>query len=113
MEYLINSSAKAFAAEGAEYVSLSGAPLAHRAGEDEGAVAKLLGGLSAALEPVYGFASLHRFKQKFNPREEPIHLLYRDEGDLPRIAAGLTRAFLPDATVRQFASAGLGLLRRD
>ncbi len=112
MEFLIGSSMRVFAEEGAEIASLSGAPLAHRAGADEGAVAQLLGGLSAALEPVYGFASLHRFKQKFNPREEPIHLLYRDEGDLPRIAAGLTRAFLPDATMRQFAAAGLGLLRR-
>jgi len=112
MEFLIGSSAAAFGADGAEFLSLSGAPLAHRADAEEGAVAQLLGGLSAALEPVYGFASLHRFKQKFNPREEPIHLLYRDEGDLPRIAAGLTRAFLPDATVRQFAAAGLGLLRR-
>ena len=40
-----------------------------------------------------------------------MYLLYRDEGDLPAIAAGLTKAFLPDATLRQFAGAGLELVR--
>ena len=111
MEFLIGSSARRFAEQGAEILSLSGAPLAHEAAPADGPVAALLARLSAALEPVYGFHSLHRFKQKFNPRHEPLHLLYRDEGDLPRIAAGLTRAFLPDATAGQFAAAGLDLVR--
>ncbi len=111
MEFLIGSSARDFAAEGAQTLSLSGAPLAHEASPDEGAIAQLLTSLSSALEPVYGFRSLHRFKTKFNPRYEPIYLLYRDEGDLTRIAAGLTRAFLPDATLRQFATAGVDMLR--
>lgn len=111
MEFLIGSSARDFAAEGALTLSLSGAPLAHEATPDEGAIAQLLSSLSSALEPVYGFRSLHRFKTKFNPRYEPIYLLYRDEGDLTRIAAGLTRAFLPDATLRQFAAAGVDMLR--
>ena len=113
MEFLIGSSARDFAAEGARTLSLSGAPLAHEATPDEGAIAQLLASLSTALEPVYGFRSLHRFKTKFNPRYEPIYLLYRDEGDLTRIAAGLTRAFLPDATLRQFAAAGVDMLRHD
>jgi phosphatidylglycerol lysyltransferase len=113
MEYLIGSSARDFAEEGAEVMSLSGAPLAHEARPEEGVIAQLLGQLSQSLEPVYGFRSLHRFKTKFNPRYEPIHLLYRDEGDLTRIAAGLTRAFLPDATLRQFAAAGVDMIRRD
>ena len=111
MEFLIGSSARDFAAEAALTLSLSGAPLAHEASPDEGAIAQLLTSLSSALEPVYGFRSLHRFKTKFNPRYEPIYLLYRDEGDLTRIAAGLTRAFLPDATLRQFATAGVDMLR--
>ncbi|MDN4641596.1 DUF2156 domain-containing protein [Agreia sp. PsM10] len=113
MEFLIGSSARTFAEEGALIVSLSGAPLAHQATDDEGTIAHLLGQLSGILEPVYGFSSLHRFKQKFNPRTEPIYLLYRDEGDLTRISAALTRAFLPDATLRQFAGAGIDMLRRD
>lgn len=111
MEFLIGTSARTFRDEGAEIMSLSGAPLAHEAEPDAGVIPSLLGQLSGSLEPVYGFKSLHQFKTKFNPRYEPIYLLYRDEGDLTRIATGLTRAFLPDATMRQFAAAGVDLLR--
>ncbi|MDZ8173170.1 bifunctional lysylphosphatidylglycerol flippase/synthetase MprF [Microbacterium xanthum] len=113
MEFLIGSSAKHFAEEGAEILSLSGAPLAHEEPADAGLIADLTDRLAATLEPVYGFRSLHRFKQKFNPRYETMYLLYRDEGDLPAIAAGLTKAFLPDATLRQFAGAGMELVRGD
>lgn len=111
MEFLIGSSAKHFAEEGAQILSLSGAPLAHENPADAGLIADLTDRLAETLEPVYGFRSLHRFKQKFNPRYETMYLLYRDEGDLPAIAAGLTKAFLPDATLRQFAGAGLELAR--
>ncbi|MDC7803250.1 DUF2156 domain-containing protein [Sphingomonas sp. BLCC-B65] len=111
MEYLIGSSAVAFRDEGAEFMSLSGAPLTHEYPPEAQGLAALSTRLSDALEPVYGFQSLHRFKQKFHPRYETMSLLFRDEADLPRIGAGLTRAFLPSATTRQFASAGLELLR--
>ena len=111
MEFLIGSSARHFAEEGAQILSLSGAPLAHENPADAGLIADLTDRLAETLEPVYGFRSLHRFKQKFNPRYETMYLLYRDEGDLPAIAAGLTKAFLPDATLRQFAGAGLELVR--
>ena len=111
MEYLIGSSAKLFSEEGAEVMSLSGAPLAHDYPPDAGMIATLSDKLAEVLEPVYGFGSLHRFKQKFHPRYETLYLLYRDEADLTRIGGALTRAFLPDATLRQFAGAGLELVR--
>ncbi|MGM1017973.1 MAG: bifunctional lysylphosphatidylglycerol flippase/synthetase MprF [Actinomycetota bacterium] len=111
MEYLIGSSAKLFSEEGAEIMSLSGAPLAHDYPPDAGMIAALSDRLADALEPVYGFGSLHRFKQKFHPRYETMYLLFRDESDLTRIGRALTRAFLPDATLRQFAGAGLELVR--
>ena len=111
MEFLIGSSARLFADEGAEIMSLSGAPLAHDYPPDAGMIAALSDKLADALEPVYGFQSLHRFKQKFHPRYETMYLLYRDESDLTRIGGALTRAFLPDATLRQFAGAGLELVR--
>lgn len=111
MEFLIGASARQFATEEAEVMSLSGSPLAHEPGPEEGQIAHVLGQLSSALEPVYGFTSLHRFKQKFRPRYEPMRLLYRDEGDLARIAPALTRAFLPDATLRQYAAAGIDMVR--
>ncbi|MBQ9917619.1 MAG: DUF2156 domain-containing protein [Microbacterium sp.] len=113
MEYLIGSSAQQFSAEGAEVMSLSGAPLAHEYPPDAGAIADLQERMATMLEPVYGFASLHRFKQKFHPRYETMHLLYRDEADLTRIGAALTRAFLPHATLRQFAAAGVDLVRTE
>jgi lysylphosphatidylglycerol synthetase-like protein (DUF2156 family) len=111
MEYLIGSSAKRFSDEGAEVMSLSGAPLAHDYPPDAGLIASLSDKLAETLEPVYGFGSLHRFKEKFHPRYETLYLLYRDESDLTRIGGALTRAFLPDATLRQFAGAGLELVR--
>jgi phosphatidylglycerol lysyltransferase len=111
MEFLIGSSAKHFSDEGAAVLSLSGAPLAHDYPPDAGAIASLSDWLANMLEPVYGFGSLHRFKEKFHPRYETMYLLFRDESDLTRIGAGLTRAFLPDATLRQFAGAGVELVR--
>ena len=111
MEYLIGSSARQFADEGAQIMSLSGAPLAHDYPPDAGMIAALSDRLADALEPVYGFGSLHRFKQKFHPRYETMYLLFRDESDLTRFGGALTRAFLPDATLRQFAGAGLELVR--
>ncbi|QLD11713.1 bifunctional lysylphosphatidylglycerol flippase/synthetase MprF [Microbacterium oleivorans] len=111
MEFLIGASAAAFAEEGADIMSLSGAPLAHQPADDEGQIARLMAQLGSVLEPVYGFSSLHRFKQKFRPRYEPIYLLYRDEGDLARIGPALVRAFLPDASLRQYAAAGLDMVR--
>ncbi|MDN3495050.1 DUF2156 domain-containing protein [Planococcus sp. APC 4015] len=113
MEFLIGSSAKLFSEEGAKIMSLSGAPLAHDYPPDAGAIAILSERLAEMLEPVYGFASLHRFKEKFHPRYETMYLLFRDESDLTRIGAGLTRAFLPEASLRQFAGAGLELVRGD
>lgn len=111
MEYLLGSSALHFRDEGAQFMSLSGAPLAHEYPPDAGPIAVLSDKLAEGLEPVYGFQSLHRFKEKFHPRYETLYLLFRDESDLTRIAAALTRAFLPGATVRQFAGAGLELVR--
>ncbi|WP_231563119.1 bifunctional lysylphosphatidylglycerol flippase/synthetase MprF [Microbacterium mangrovi] len=111
MEYLIAQSAMTFREEGARFMSLSGAPLAHDYPPRAGMIAELSEWLAEALEPVYGFRSLHRFKGKFHPRFQAMHLLYRDEGDLTRVAGALTRAFLPDATLRQFAGAGIDMLR--
>lgn len=105
IEFLIARSAMVFKDEGAEFVSLSGAPLA-RADE----TAEIYGidhGLDLVgqtLEPFYGFRSLHQFKAKFNPRYEPVFLCFRDEADLPRIGVALSRAYLPAATPRQLVA---------
>jgi phosphatidylglycerol lysyltransferase len=97
MEFLIASSCLAFQGEGADFVSLSGAPLAKS--QESGhapAIEQVLASLGAMMEPYYGFRSLHAFKAKFKPRHEPLYLAYRDEADLPRIGLALGRAYLPD-----------------
>ncbi|MCH5644275.1 bifunctional lysylphosphatidylglycerol flippase/synthetase MprF [Gordonia sp. ABSL49_1] len=102
IEYLIASSALEFKEQGAEFISLSGAPLAHSDdAPDAERMDRVLDTLGAALEPYYGFRSLHVFKKKFNPRYEPVYLVYRDEADLPRIGLAISRAYLPDATPAQ------------
>ena len=106
MEFLIASSALAFKEEGALIASLSGAPLSREGGEPEG-VDAVLDALARVLEPLYGFQSLHAFKQKFNPRYETMSLAFRDEADLPRIALALTRAYLPNSSLLQIARMGV------
>ena len=109
MEFMIASACLALKDDGAEFVSLSGAPLARseQSGEELDRTDRLLDKLGASLEPFYGFRSLHAFKMKFAPRYEPIHLAFRDEADLPRIGIALTKAYLPDATAGQLLAAGL------
>jgi phosphatidylglycerol lysyltransferase len=108
-EFLIASACLAFQAQGARFLSLSGAPLARGGAAGQGAaVERLLDVLGAVMEPHYGFRSLHAFKTKFSPRYEPLHLAYRDEGDLPRIGIALTRAYLPGASMRDLVRLGAG-----
>ncbi|MGW5639526.1 bifunctional lysylphosphatidylglycerol flippase/synthetase MprF [Streptomyces sp. NPDC003832] len=108
VEFMIASAFLAFQEEGAEFVSLSGAPLAHSDSawsESATPFDRLLDQLGVFMEPYYGFRSLHAFKQKFNPRYEPLYLLYRDEADLPRIGVALTRAYMPEARTRELLQA--------
>lgn len=102
-EFLIGSSALAFKDEGARILSLSGAPLARAdsTAEEPTSMDRMLDALGVALEPFYGFRSLHTFKKKFNPRYEPVYLCFRDEADLPRIGLAISRAYLPNATPAQ------------
>jgi hypothetical protein len=100
MEFLIASACTAFREEGARVVSLSGVPLA-RAGASDSPVERrpldvFLDRLGVTLEPYYGFRSLQAFKSKFQPRHEPLYLVFPDESALPRIGVALGRAYLPD-----------------
>jgi lysylphosphatidylglycerol synthetase-like protein (DUF2156 family) len=108
MEFLIASACLAFREEGAAFVSLSGVPLA-KAGPGDSAVDRgpldaFLDRLGATLEPYYGFRSLQAFKGKFQPRHEPMYLVFPDEAALPRIGLALTRAYLPEAGLRDLVA---------
>jgi lysylphosphatidylglycerol synthetase-like protein (DUF2156 family) len=111
MEFLIAEAATRMKEDGVEFMSLSAAPLAHTAGTpDEGksGMDRVLGYLSTSLEPVYGFRSLLKFKQKFQPELHPLIMAYPDAVALPAIGVGLVRAYLPDLSVRQAAALAVG-----
>ena len=85
MEYLIATAALHFRDDGAEFLSLSGAPLARiDRGEDRDAVQRLLDMLGRVLEPVYGFRSLLDFKAKFQPTYHPLWMAYPRPRRTPR-----------------------------
>ncbi|MFP3465271.1 bifunctional lysylphosphatidylglycerol flippase/synthetase MprF [Leifsonia sp. SIMBA_070] len=107
MEFLIAEAATRMKEDGIEFMSLSAAPLAHTAAAPEGdkdAMDRLLGYLSSSLEPVYGFRSLLKFKQKFQPELHPLMMAYPDPVALPAIGIALVRAYLPELSVRQAAT---------
>lgn len=102
MEFLIGTAALDLQKEGAEFLSLSGAPLAQANPDPEQqGVQRLLQVLGKTMEPVYGFRSLLRFKAKFQPAYRPLYLCYPEAAVLPRIGLGITHAYLPDMTMRQ------------
>jgi lysylphosphatidylglycerol synthetase-like protein (DUF2156 family) len=43
---------------------------------------------------------LQAFKSKFQPTHAPVYLVFPDEAALPRIGLALSRAYLPEAGVR-------------
>jgi len=102
MEYLIGASARQFADEGYRFLSLSAAPLAKPKGEpgeggDDFVLQKLLTFLGDTLEPYYGFQSLFRYKEKFQPEHHPMYLVFPDETALAEIGLAVARAYVPDA----------------
>lgn len=102
VEFMIAEACMTFQAEGADLVSLSGAPLVRSDKGKVSGIQKTLDLMGKLMEPLYGFASLHAFKAKFQPRREPLYLAYRGTGDLPRIGAAILRAYLAKpATVAQ------------
>ncbi|WP_345801951.1 DUF2156 domain-containing protein [Microbacterium sp. AZCO] len=113
MEFLIAKAALSMKARGAAALSLSGAPLAARprAGSEESTgLSRFLGWLAAVMEPVYGFASLFRFKSKFHPEYRALYLAYADPVTLPAVGSAVMRAYLPDASPREFLAAVRGIL---
>jgi lysylphosphatidylglycerol synthetase-like protein (DUF2156 family) len=109
MEFLIATAALGFQQEGAEFLSLSGAPLARTdRGEPSTPVQRMLDWMGQVLEPVYGFRSLLAFKAKFQPEYQPLYLAYPDPAALPAITRAIGKAYLPHLTPSQ----GVRLIRR-
>jgi lysylphosphatidylglycerol synthetase-like protein (DUF2156 family) len=104
MEFLIASAAERFRCEGAEFLSLSTAPLATTLaspGTPVDATGRILARIGRSIEPMYGFRSLFDFKRKFDPELHPIYLAYPDALELPAIGLALVKAYLPMLSARQ------------
>ncbi|MEZ0064743.1 phosphatidylglycerol lysyltransferase [Streptacidiphilus sp. MAP12-20] len=102
MEFLIATAALSFKEEGAEFLSLSGAPLARiDRGEQAVPLQRVLDIAGKALEPVYGFRSLLAFKAKFQPDYLPLYMAYPDPAQLPAIGTAIGKAYLPHTTPGQ------------
>ena len=104
-EFLIAEAARRMRDTGIEFLSLSGAPLAHtiaRPSEASG-IDRVLSYLSSSLEPVYGFRSLLNFKRKFQPEFHPLLMAYPDQAALPAIGVALARAYMPALSLRRAA----------
>jgi len=109
MEFLIAETALRMSDEDVEFLSLSGAPLAHTSSTaDARGIDRILAYISTALEPVYGFRSLLRFKRKFQPEFHPLLMAYPDPAALPMIGVALTRAYLPQLSLKGAAALARG-----
>lgn len=97
IELLISEALIIAADSGCEWISLSGAPLAGTEG--------MLARFGDEMEPLYGFRSLAASKRKFQPTELPWFLCYDDELALPTIGTAIAGAYLPEAGMRDYASA--------
>ena len=62
-----------------------GFPPGRSSGSSDSSLDRILALLARTLEPVYGFASLANFKQRFKPRHSPLYLMYQDPLSLPAI----------------------------
>jgi lysylphosphatidylglycerol synthetase-like protein (DUF2156 family) len=112
MEFLIASAALRWQAEGGQFLSLSGAPLARLdRGEPAARLQRTVDLAGRVLEPVYGFRSLSAFKEKFQPTHHPLYLAFPDPAALPAIGNAIGRAYLPRLTPRQITRLARQLLR--
>jgi lysylphosphatidylglycerol synthetase-like protein (DUF2156 family) len=96
MEFLIGMSLLAFQQRGDRLASLATAPLADldRA-EDDQLLPKVLGVVYSRFQTYYNFQSLFDFKDRFQPRWQPVYLAYPDPAVLPAALIAILRAYLP------------------
>ena len=103
MECLVVDALADFAARGRRTASLGGVPLA-TTGDRTGTAQRAMGWAYERGGSVYAAKGLFRFKDKFDPDWQPMHLAYPRTADLPRIGVAVLRAFLPRGTVRALLS---------
>jgi lysylphosphatidylglycerol synthetase-like protein (DUF2156 family) len=95
VEFLVARTALRSREAGLTTVSLSGTPLAAHDPDARTVLDRGTALVARLLEPVYGFRSLQRFKEKFGARHEPLWLLVPTPLHVPRVARALARAYVP------------------
>ncbi len=111
MELLVVDSIADFAGMGRTRASLGGVPLAGIQARDA-LSQRLLAWLYEHGGGLYGAAGLFRFKDKFDPRWEPMWLAYPTRANLPMVSVAALRAFLPPSAVRDALRARRGRERQ-
>ncbi|HEU0257073.1 MAG TPA: DUF2156 domain-containing protein, partial [Microbacteriaceae bacterium] len=101
MEFLIEQTMERAREEGLAEVSLSGAPLARVVQGPPTPLDRTLERIGSVFETRYGFASLMRFKSKFQPCYRPLVMAYPDPALLGTIGMAVLRAYLPTLSMRQ------------
>lgn len=91
-DYLVATSLLAFQREGCRYASLSGTPLANVKYQAHSMSTRTFLAILSIVRPFYDYRGLHRFKNKFNPRWEPLYIAYTGWGGLPRTLLAVARA---------------------
>jgi phosphatidylglycerol lysyltransferase len=98
VEFLILETLERLRARGDAEVSLGLAPLANTSGPSSEAVRSLDRAIELIynrFDTIYGFKSLHQFKQKFGPRWENRYLVFPGLQTLPRVVYALINAQMP------------------
>lgn len=98
IEFLILQTLERLRERGDQVVSLGLAPLANTSGPSSEAVRSLDRAIELIynrFDTIYGFKSLHQFKQKFGPRWENRYLVFPGLPALPRVVYALINAQMP------------------
>ncbi len=117
-ELLIDTAMRAFASEGAEYVTLGLSPLSRRARLDETMnpawLRLVLAWVRAHGRRFYNFDGLDAFKAKFTPsRWEPVYAIADDRRALPRALVAIAAVFSGGSPIRFVGRAMLGAARTE
>jgi len=112
MEFLIGMSCLEFKNRGYASVSLATAPLADVDRDETSSLSQLaLGTIFERFDTLYGFRSLFEFKDRFQPRWEPVYLVYRGLARLPAVTLAVLRSHFEGVEFGDLASVVTAPLR--
>ncbi|MGG7464861.1 VTT domain-containing protein [Plantibacter sp. YIM 135347] len=103
---------RAFAAEGAQTVSLAPSGLGQDHTEPDGVAVRAIAGIASRVEPRYGAEDLAAFAAELGAETVPLYLFCREDTDQPRVSYAIARGFLPASRLGDLANLSGALLTR-